>query len=403
MAGTFLPLLIVLLVIASVMRGNFALTLLYLVVGALGAGLWWGRRSLAQLETKRRFPQHAFLGEQVKIQLDVRNKGWLPLPWLELRETLPVALVGPNNFQTVTNLSPRAGAQFEYIVQARKRGYYAIGPLSISTGDLLGLTSSLQASLQAEALVVYPKIIPFTSMDIPSQSPQGTLRHTMPLFEDPARVFGKRGYTSGDSLRRIDWKSSASSGQLQVKQFEPSIALETMVVLNLNAEDYYYRTRLDSTELAIVIAASVSNWILGKKQMAGLVVNGRDPLAADERPQSLPPRKGKLHLMRLLETLARVDLINNAGLASLIQEQRYRLAWGTTLIVITGSANQELLDELYQARRSGQNSLVILAGGNPSDEEAQRRANAFGIPVYSIASERDLNIWTRQRRESRRP
>jgi uncharacterized protein (DUF58 family) len=187
-----------------------------------------------------------------------------------------------------------------------------------------------------------------------------------------------------------------------VKQFEPSIALETMVVLNLNAEDYYYRTRLDSTELAIVIAASVSNWILGKKQMAGLIVNGRDPLAADERPQTLPPRKGKLHLMRLLETLARVDLIDHAGLASLIQEQRYRLAWGTTLIVITGSANQELLDELYQARRSGQNSLVILAGGNTSDDEAHRRANAFGIPVYSIASERDLNIWTRQRRESRR-
>jgi uncharacterized protein (DUF58 family) len=196
MAGTFLPLLIVLLIIASFMRGNFALTLLYLVAGALGIGLWWGRRSLAQLETKRRFQQHAFLGEQVKIQLHVQNKGWLPLPWLELRETLPVALVGPNNFQTVTNLSPRAEAQSEYIVQARKRGYYPIGPLSISTGDLLGLTSSLQADLQAEALVVYPKIIPFTSVDVPSQSPQGTLRHTLPLFEDPARVFGKRGYTS---------------------------------------------------------------------------------------------------------------------------------------------------------------------------------------------------------------
>ena len=99
MAGTFLPLLVVLLIIASFMRGDFALTLIYLVVGALAAGLWWGRRSLAQLETKRRFPQHAFLGEQVKIQLHVRNKGWLPLPWLELRETLPVALVGPNNFK----------------------------------------------------------------------------------------------------------------------------------------------------------------------------------------------------------------------------------------------------------------------------------------------------------------
>jgi uncharacterized protein (DUF58 family) len=100
----------------------------------------------------------------VAIDLHVKNKGWLPLPWLELRETLPVALVGPNNFQSVINLGPGADAHFEYSVEARKRGYYSIGPLSISTGDILGLSDSLEAQSQAEALVVYPKIIPFTSM-----------------------------------------------------------------------------------------------------------------------------------------------------------------------------------------------------------------------------------------------
>lgn len=396
MSGTFLPLLIVLLLIAAFMRGDFALTLIYLVVGALVAGMWWSRRALGQVDAKRRFPTHAFLGETVKIDLHVQNKGWLPVPWLELRETLPVALAGPHSFQTVTNLSPRADAQFEYFVQARKRGYYPIGPLSISTGDILGLSDSLQAKMQAEALVVYPKIIPFTSMKIPSQSPQGTLRHTLPLFEDPTRVFGKRGYTSGDSLRRIDWKSSASTGRLQVKLFEPSIALETFVFLDLNAEDYYYRSRIDSTELAIVIAASVSNWIVEKKQMVGLMVNGRDPLTADSRPQSVPPRKGKRHMMRLLETLARAEMAENSALVPLIQQQRYQLAWGTTLIVITGTASPELLDELYQARRSGQNSVLILAGRDFPDEEVQRRAAFFGIPVVSIATERDLDIWTRE-------
>jgi uncharacterized protein (DUF58 family) len=393
MFSTFLTLLIVLLLIASFMRGDFALTLVYLVVGALAAGMWWCRRALAQVEAIRRFNTHAFLGETVKIDLHVQNKGLLPLPWLELRETLPVALVGPHSFQTVTNLGPRADAQFEYFVQTRKRGYYPIGPLSISTGDILGLSESLQAEKHAEHLVVYPKIIPFTSIEIPSYSPQGTLRYTLPLFEDPTRVFGKRGYTSGDSLRRIDWKSSASAGQLHVKLFEPSIALETFVILNLNAGDYYYRSRIDSTELAIVIAASISNWIVDKKQMVGIMVNGRDPLTADGKPQSIPPRKGKRHLMRLLETLARVEVIENSALVRLIQPQRYQLAWGTTLIVITGRAGDELLDELYQARRWGQNAVLILAGRDASEEMIRRRAKTFGIPVYSIAIESDLKIW----------
>lgn len=400
MAGTFLPLLIILLIIAAFTRGDFALTLIYLVVGALAAGVWWGRSALAQVETKRRFSKHAFLDEQVKVQLRVQNKGWLPVPWLELRETLPVALVGPNHFQTVTNLGPNADVQFEYIVQARKRGYYPIGPLSVTTGDILGLSSSLQATIPAEALVVYPKIIPFTSIEIPSQSPQGTLRHILPLFEDPTRVLGKRGYTSGDSLRRIDWKSSASSGRLQVKVFEPSIALETFIVLNLNAEDYYYRSRIDSTELAIVIAASIGNWIISKKQIVGMAVNGRDLLAVDRRPQPIPARKGKQHRMRLLETLARVELISGSALPSLLQQQRYQLAWGATLIVITGAANEELLDELYQARRAGQNAILILVGVNIAGDEALRRAKAFGIPVLSIASERDLNIWMQESRHA---
>ncbi len=311
------------------------------------------------------------------------EQGWLPLPWLELRETLPVDLVGPNSFQSVIHLGPGADANFEYSVEARKRGYYPIGPLSFSTGDILGLRESLQAVMQPEHLIVYPKIVPFTSMSIPSYSPQGTLRHALPLFEDPARVFGKRGYASGDSLRRVDWKSTAVTGKLQVKVFEPSIALETCLILNLNGDDYYFRGRIDATELAIVTAASVANWIVQNKQMVGMVLNGHDPLTSDGKPQAVPPRKGKPHLMRILETLARVDRMDGSAFVPLIQQQRFELGWGTTLIVITGSADERLIQELYQARRSGQNAILILIGMDVSEEASRRRAKTFGIPVVS--------------------
>ena len=397
MTGAFLPLVLTLLLIASLMRGDFALTLIYLVVGALISGIWWSNRALAQVGTSRRFQSHAFLGEKIKVDLHVQNKGLLPIVWLELRETLPVALVGPNQFQSVIHLGPRGEAHFEYSVDARKRGYYPIGPLLISTGDILGLRDSLHSIVQANHLVVYPKIVPFTSMAVPAHSPQGTLRHTLPLFEDPTRAFSKRGYVFGDSLRRVDWKASASTGQLQVKIFEPSIALKTSVILNLNADDYYYRSRIDDTELAIVVAASIANWIAVNKQMVGMSVNGRDPLTEDGRTQTIPPRKGKPHLMRLLETLARVESTDHSDLVPLIQQQRYHLEWGTTLIVITGRAGEELINELYQARRSGQNSILIQIGTDASDVESRKRAQTFAIPVVSITTENDLNIWMQKK------
>jgi uncharacterized protein (DUF58 family) len=392
-SGSFIVLLVVLLLIAAWMRGDFALTLIYLVVGGLAAGFWWSRGTLTQITTRRRFNTHVFLGEKIKIDLHVQNRSWLPIPWLELRETLPVALAGPHSFRSVIHLPPRGDAKFEYSMDAIKRGYYPVGPLFISTGDILGLSDALQAESQAEHLVVYPRIVPFTSVKIPSRSPQGTLRHSTPLFEDPTRVFGKRGYVSGDSLRRIDWKASASTGRLQVKLLEPSIALETCIILNLDTEDYYYRSRIDSTELAIVIAASISSWFIEKKKMAGLTVNGRDPLTADGRPQPLPPHKGKGHLMRLLETLARVDVVENSSLASLVQKQRHGLAWGTTLIVITGQAGDEVLNELHLARRDGGSAILILAGREGVDETIRQRGKGLGIDVYSIATERDLQVW----------
>jgi hypothetical protein len=52
-----------------------------------------------------------------------------------------------------------------------------------------------------------------------------------------------------------------------------------------------------------------------------------------------------------------------------------------------------LLKELYQARRSGQNVVLILAGAVTHTQEIQNRASHFGIPVVSIPDERGLDIW----------
>jgi hypothetical protein len=103
-------------------------------------------------------------------------------------------------------------------------------------------------------------------------------------------------------------------------------------------------------------------------------------------------------MMRLLETLARVETIDDSPLVPLLQGERYQLAWGTTLIVITGTAGDEMLDELYQARRSGQNAILILTGRDNPEEASRRRARTFGIPFFSISTERDLNIWMQESR-----
>lgn len=389
----YIPVLILLIFLAAFLRDDFALTLIYLFLGAFALGTWWSNRSLSQVRYTRKFTDRVFLGENIEVELQLQNRGWLPLLWTRIEEALPVALSTSPAFEQVTSLGPRAEAKFQYTLTAQKRGYYPLGPLFISTGDILGLNDPLRTEMPAQYLTVYPQIVALKAIPIPSYSPQGTMRHTQPIFEDPTRVLGKREYVAGDSLRRVDWKSTATTGRLQVKLFEPSISLETLIFLNLNADDYHYRSRIDSTELAIVIAASVAAWVAGKRQTVGLKVNGLDPLKPEGAPQSIPPRKGQAHLMRILDILARIEMTKETSLAGILRRERYHLSWGTTLIVITGEAGNDLLDELYQARRAGQNALLILAGPVAHEREIIQRAGHFGIPVVPILNERGLDIW----------
>jgi uncharacterized protein (DUF58 family) len=393
MGDTFFLLLILLTSFAIFLREDTLLTLVYFLVGVYALSRWWSRRALKAVEYSRSFQRRAFLYEKVPVQLAVVNRHWLPVPWLQLTEVLPLELIAPNTYRSVTTLGPYDRQQFTYTLNADRRGYYPIGPLHLRSGDLIGLNEELDTEGASDHLIVYPKIIPVAKVRLPSRSPIGALRHTQPIFEDPSRVRGKRDYTTGDSLRRVDWKATASTGRLQVKQFEPSIALETMLFLNLNADEYAPRTRLDATELAIVIAASLANWIVGKRQSVGLTVNGVDPIGMEGKTQALPPRKGRAHLTRILDVLARVRSAPLSPFASLFQYEAARLPWGTTVILILGAIDEALFDDLFRARRAGLNIVLILCGTVPNLAEMQHRAEHFGIPVQHFMRERDLDVW----------
>ena len=72
---------------------------------------------------------------------------------------------------------------------------------------------------------------------------------------------------------------------------------------------------------------------------------------------------------------------------------RPHLPWGTTVILITGSVDDALFDEIFRARRAGLNVVLILCGTVKNLAEIQHRAEHFGIPVQHFARERDLDIW----------
>ena len=389
----YLPVLILLMVVAALLKADAVLTIFYLITGVYVFGRWWTEHSITRVSIDLLYSRRAFLNSIVPIQLKVENHSILPAVWLQLHVSLPVALISPSFFQQVVSLGPRQKNLLEFKVRANKRGYYSIGPTYVQAGDLIGLSKELERQVPADYLIVYPMIYPLQHLKLPSRSPFGTIRHSSPIYEDPSRVMGKRDYQVGDSLRRVDWKATASTGRMQVKIFEPSISLETSLFLSLNTEDYDIQTLYDATETAITTAASIASWAAGKKQNVGLYSNGLDPLAENAPVHPIPSRKGINHLMTILDCLARIQAGPSIPFVQLLRQSIPGLAWGTTLVLITGHQDNTILDELFQAQRAGLNAVIILVGRTPGFQEFQTRARRFGILAYQVQYQKDLETW----------
>lgn len=397
-----LPFLVILLAIALFTKTDFFFSLLYALAGIYILGRLWARQSLKAVTIERRHDDRVFLNQRFPVQIEIHNKSRLPVLWLRLHDTIPLELSSASSFRWVISLSSREHLKLNYTLGGGRRGYYRLGPLVSQGGDLMG-TATYKHQYHGDGLViVYPQIVALRDLGFPSQSPFGTLPSRQRLFEDPTRIRGVRDYQPGDSLRRMDWKTSARVGSLQVRRYEPTMALETAIFLNLNSDDYPFRSRQDATELGIVVAASVATHLVEKRQAVSLVTNGYDPLQDPTRGEefesvsTLPLRKGHEHLMQVLDLLARIERTGEDGAVpflDVLNRQSLRLPWGSTVVVITAGEVDGLFDTLLALRRRGLLSILALTCPDRDFALTVERADQIGARAFQIWAEKDLDVW----------
>jgi uncharacterized protein (DUF58 family) len=388
----YLPLVIILILVAGLARAEKALIILYLLVILLLVTRWLSRQAVRNVSFERTLTGRAFLEQPVPVTLTIANRSRFPLVWMQFHESLPVEMVVPGHYSQVISLGGRQTTQLSYSLRPHKRGFYQIGPAHLTSSDLLGMDRETHKEIPASTLIVYPRIVRLESLGLPSRSMFGSMREKNPIYEDPTRPFGKRGYQTGDSLRKVDWKTTAAVGTLQVKLLEATKALELAICLDLNPASYDFIHHYDQTELAIVTAASIASWAVRQKHAISLTTNGMDPFSKDAPPPPSPLKKGNSQLMAVLEILARIQSTAGEDFPSLVNRTSAGLPWGATLLLITGRLTEKLLDELIRAHRRGLTPAVINIGHYPGLLEAQRRARHFGFAVFQIQTSLDLEV-----------
>jgi len=387
---------ILILILALIFDFGLLAYAMYALLGVLLVSRFLTRTWAESLSAERECNRlTANVGDSVAVIVNIENSGRFPVPWLLAEDLLPrrALLHDPPNLRVtgrrvrLAMLKPGGAKSILYQLTCNRRGYYQLGPLVLETGDLFGLHRRYRVLSDPHFLLVYPQVMPIEGFDIASKRPIGEVRMTYRLYEDPTRIAGVRQYEAGDPLNRVNWRATARTGKLHSKIYEPSTVAGVTILLEFHQDAHDPRHEPVRSELAVTAAASLANAIYEMGQQIGLVTNGRD--AADRirqegwdydirtrdaarqaasmvdesdrlQPVVVETRRGPEQLMRIFETLARVELTDGLNLAQLIGETAGRMPRDATVVAILPSVTEENAIALGNLKRRGFSVAAIV-------------------------------------------
>jgi uncharacterized protein (DUF58 family) len=413
---------IAVVLIGLVFRQPLLLLLGLLALFILLVADMWAKYCMRNVRYKRELSEKRVLfGEEITLSLSIENAKLLPLPWLEIEEIVPRDLhfsgsnlrmsVSSNSFllESLFSLRWYERVTRRYSVLCVARGVHTFGPTTMRSGDVFGFQSRQEALANRQYLLVYPMIVPLARFSLPARHPFGDYNAPRRMLEDPSRVVGVRDYMYGDDLRRVHWKATAHTMQLQSKLYQPTTTYTLVIFLNVATQlDVYYGIHPELQELAICVAASVANWALDEGLAVGLYANttmympelgmslstGQDGstekttsvenIVAEQlkrRRIHLPPSCNEEQRRRIMETLARIQSYFGTPIEDLLQAERGRLPAGATVVVVTSAISDPLLEALSRVRQSGHAVTLLFVGDNVI---APKLA---GVTIYHLGGE----------------
>jgi uncharacterized protein (DUF58 family) len=109
-----------------------------------------------------------------------------------------------------------------------------------------------------------------------------------------------REYQYGDDVRSIDWNTSARKNELYVKLFTEERERSLLLVVDASASMLFGSQKRSKRSLAIEVSAVLASSALQNNDKVGLL------LFTDKVERYIPPRKGRHHLLIILDELLRM-------------------------------------------------------------------------------------------------
>jgi len=247
---------------------------------------------------RKQIPARSFEGEHIKVTLEIRNNLEMELSDLHFEDEISEAVrleSGTNSFDLT--LKPLQRTEHFYEISTPKRGRYPLGPLKLTTSDILGFRQYSETIHAQDAAVVLPRAEDLGRVELSARR-VGPWPGTVPSrsLGPGTEFFELRLYVPGDELRRINWKATAKRRRLVTNEFETERVTDVLVVLDCSEGIQSGAFSYDAEEFEVSLTASICSQLLLQGNRVGVLIYGA------ERTW-VPPAFGKHQLMRILNGL----------------------------------------------------------------------------------------------------
>jgi uncharacterized protein (DUF58 family) len=265
----------------------FSLLLAMMVVSAVAA-----RLNLTRLDLDLSPPKHIFAEEPVTLELTFTNRKRL-LPAFSLTVVLKEndAKTEPRELAFVAVVPPRAQARVRSTHTFTQRGVYELQFLQVVTRFPFGLVERSYALDSSGELVVYPHVPALRQFEQSLPFSLGQLES--PRKGNGSDLYAIRPYQPADHRHAIDWKATAKTSRLMVREFTREDDWRVTVMFDIQATP----DESEKFERAVSLTASLLEHFIAEGAEVRLLIGETD----------LGYGSSRVHWYAMLRELARLQ------------------------------------------------------------------------------------------------
>lgn len=357
--------------------------ILYLIVGAVsGVRRAKGTRSLYSEQDK---PELLYAGGYLRVKLQVSIPGFLPLPYVVVREILKRHNGESWVFEESLIPSLRGQGELQFQTPPLERGSYTFEQTDILAEDIFGLVEH-KGTFRAEGQFrVLPRAIFVPRWQLYERRSrlaglQTSLLHSR---RETTQINGVRDYVYGDRLTRIHWNATARTGQWKSKEFEHESVPKTILVLDGSAAAYGSSNQF---ELAVSVTASLLSYGIRDRIGIGLC-------CIDRNTKVFVPAESAAERQKMIQYLIDINAEGRGPVLPELEKSHRMFPKGAYFVLISPQSGQPVLDVMRWAESRGMTPAHIQVR-NPAANNASREwsdvLRSRGIAGYSVNSLQEL-------------